>query len=123
LAAPSCRRNRGRLEKRLDRFGVLILEIGTTVNNAVRLLPLSPEIDPEPPRLYAGLSMAVLIRCGIDRSRWCGHRHRRHPDLVFSVDLPARRLSLISSYFTDSGELKLYFADELGAMQFRSQAS
>jgi hypothetical protein len=27
------------------------------------------------------------------------------------------------SYSTDKGELKLFFADDVGAMQFRSQAS
>ena len=32
-------------------------------------------------------------------------------------------LSRISSYSTDNGELRLFFADDVGAMQFRSQAS
>jgi signal transduction histidine kinase len=71
----------GRLETRLDRITVVILAIGTTLNNAVRLLPLPPEIDLEPPRLYVGLSMAVLAYAVVLR-RWVVAPARRRQELL-----------------------------------------
>jgi signal transduction histidine kinase len=71
----------GRLETRLDRITVVILAIGTTLNNAVRLLPLASEVDLEPARLYVGLSMAVLAY-GVVLRRWFIAPARRRQELL-----------------------------------------
>ena len=75
----------GRLETRLDRFTVVILAIGTTVNNAVRLLPLPAGIDLEPMRLYIGLSLAMLAYVVVLRRWFVAPARRRselHPVLI-----------------------------------------
>jgi signal transduction histidine kinase len=71
----------GRLETRLDRITVVILAIGTTLNNAVRLLPLASEVNLEPARLYVGLSMAVLAYAVVLR-RWFVAPARRRQELL-----------------------------------------
>jgi signal transduction histidine kinase len=76
LAYPS-----GWLETRLDRVTVAILAIGTTVNNAVRLLPIADEIDLEPGRLYVGLALATFANAVVIR-RWVVSPPRRRSELV-----------------------------------------
>ncbi len=76
LAYPS-----GRLETRLDRYTVVILAIGTTLNNAVRLLPISPAIDLEQARLYVGLSLAIFAYVVVLR-RWFVAPARRRSELL-----------------------------------------
>ncbi len=71
----------GRLESRLDRSTVVLLAIGTTVNNAVRLIPVPAGIDLEPARLYAGLSMAILAYVVVLR-RWFAAPARRRSELL-----------------------------------------
>jgi signal transduction histidine kinase len=71
----------GRLETRLDRYTVAILAVGTTVNNSVRLVPLSPVIDLEPPRLYVGLSLAIFAYVVVIR-RWFVAPSRRRSELL-----------------------------------------
>jgi hypothetical protein len=71
----------GRLETRLDRYTVVILAVGTTVNNSVRLLQLAPAIDPEQARLYVGLSLAIFAYLVVLR-RWFVAPARRRPELL-----------------------------------------
>ena len=71
----------GSLETRLDRFTVVILAIGTTVNDAVRLVPLPPGVDLEPARLYVGLSLAVFAYAVVLR-RWFVAPVRRRAELL-----------------------------------------
>jgi signal transduction histidine kinase len=71
----------GVLETRLDRITVAILAIGTTANNAVRLLDLPPGADIEPARLYVGLSLATLGYAMVIR-RWVVAPARRRPELL-----------------------------------------
>ncbi len=81
----------GHLETRLDRVTVVVLAVGTTINNAIRLLPWPPGIDIEPARLYVGVALASFAGIvGIRRSLVAPPRrrgetparaHRRHhPD-------------------------------------------
>jgi signal transduction histidine kinase len=71
----------GRLETRLDRYTVVILAIGTTINNSVRLIPLQAGIDLEPARLYVGLSLAILAYVVVLR-RWFAAPARRRSELL-----------------------------------------
>jgi signal transduction histidine kinase len=71
----------GRLETLLDRSAVAILAVGTTVNNSVRLLPLSPAVDLEPSRLYVGLSLAIFAYVVVLR-RWFVAPARRRSELL-----------------------------------------
>jgi signal transduction histidine kinase len=76
LAYPS-----GRLETRLDRLTVVILAIGTTANNAVRLLPSASEVDLETGRLYVGLALAIFAYAVVIR-RWVVAPARRRSELL-----------------------------------------
>jgi signal transduction histidine kinase len=76
LAYPS-----GRLGTLPDRVTVVVLAIGTTVNNAVRLLPMADEVDLEPARLYVGLGLAIFANAMVIR-RWVIAPPRRRSELV-----------------------------------------
>jgi signal transduction histidine kinase len=75
LAYPS-----GRLETRLDRLTVVVLAIGTTFNDAVRLLPTA-DGGIEPARLYAGIGLAIFAYAVVIR-RWIVAPARRRRELV-----------------------------------------
>jgi signal transduction histidine kinase len=76
LAYPS-----GVLETRLDRATVAILAIGTTVNNAVRLLSVPAAVNLEAIRLYVGLALAIGAYAVVIR-RWFVAPARRRPELA-----------------------------------------
>ena len=76
LAYPS-----GSLETRLDRFTVAILAIGTTANNAVRLVAMPAEVNLEAARLYVGLSLAIFAYVVVIR-RWAIAPARRRSELA-----------------------------------------
>jgi signal transduction histidine kinase len=72
---------RGSLETRLDRWTVVILAIGTTVNDAVRLVPAAAGAELETARLYVGLALAIFAYAVVIR-RWVVAPKRRRPELV-----------------------------------------
>ncbi len=76
LAYPS-----GRLETRLDRATIAILAVGTTLNNAVRLLPVPPDVDLEPGRLYIGVALASFAGLVVIR-RWVVAPRGRRTELL-----------------------------------------
>jgi signal transduction histidine kinase len=71
----------GWLETRLDRATIVILAIGTTLNNAVRLLPVPPDVGLDQPRLYVGLGLAILAYAVVLR-RWLVAPARRRSELL-----------------------------------------
>ena len=98
LAYPS-----GRLETRLDRVTVAILAIGTTANNAIRLVPMPPDVDLELGRLYVGVALAsfgglVVIRRWVVAPR--GRRAELLPVLIAgSVLMGVLVTSLVIQFF------------------------
>ena len=76
LAYPS-----GRLETRLDRVTVAILAVGTTLNNAVRLVPLPPDVDLELVRQYVGVALASFAGLVVIR-RWVVAPRGRRAELL-----------------------------------------
>lgn len=72
---------RGRLETRLDRALVVVLAIGTTLNNGVRLLPVPPDAGLETWRLYVGLALAIGAYAVVLR-RWFAAPARRRSELL-----------------------------------------
>ena len=71
----------GHLETRLDRVTVVVLAVGTTINNAIRLLPWPPGIDIEPARLYVGVALASFAGIVVIR-RWVVAPPRRRGELL-----------------------------------------
>jgi signal transduction histidine kinase len=71
----------GWLETRLDRAVVVVLAIGTTLNNAVRLVPLDDGVALENVRLYVGLGLAILAYAAVIR-RWIVAPAPRRSELV-----------------------------------------
>ena len=71
----------GHLETRLDRVTVVILAVGTTVNNAVRLVPLPAEVSLDLPRLYVGVALASFAGIVVIR-RWVVAPARRAAELL-----------------------------------------
>ena len=71
----------GWLETRFDRLTVIVLAIGTTANNAVRLAPVPAEIDLESLRLYVGLGLAIGAYLVVIR-RWVVAPARRRVELL-----------------------------------------
>jgi signal transduction histidine kinase len=71
----------GHLETRLDRATVAVLAVGTTINNAIRLLPWPPGTDIEPIRLYVGVALACFAGVVVIR-RWVAAPARRRGELL-----------------------------------------
>ncbi len=107
LAYPS-----GRLETRLDRLTVAILAIGTTANNAIRLVPMPPDVDLELGRLYVGVALASFAGLVVIR-RWVvaprGRRAELLPVLIAgSVLMGVLVTSLVIQFFVVPPELEAF---------------
>ena len=107
LAYPS-----GRLETRLDRVTVAILAIGTTANNAIRLVPLPPDLDLERMRLLVGVALASFAGLVVIR-RWVvaprGRRAELLPVLIAgSVLMGVLVTSLVIQFFVVPQDLEAF---------------
>ena len=107
LAYPS-----GRLETRLDRLTVAILAIGTTANNAIRLVPIPPDVDLELGRLYVGVALASFAGLVVIR-RWVvaprGRRAELLPVLIAgSVLMGVLVTSLVIQFFAVPPDLEAF---------------
>jgi signal transduction histidine kinase len=71
----------GRLETRLDRATVVILAVGSIVNNTVQFLPASRDIDVELSRLIGGVVLTSFAGLVVIR-RWVVAPARRRPELL-----------------------------------------
>jgi signal transduction histidine kinase len=71
----------GHLETTLDRVTVVILAIGTTVNNAIRLIPMPSEVSLDLARLYVGVALASFAGIVVIR-RWIVAPARRRGELL-----------------------------------------
>jgi signal transduction histidine kinase len=70
----------GRLETRVDRAAVVILAVGTLLNNAAQFLPVPASIDIALGRLFGGVALTTFAGVVVIR-RWVVAPRRRRPEL------------------------------------------
>jgi signal transduction histidine kinase len=71
----------GRLETRLDRATIVILAVGSIVNNAIQFLPVPSDFDVGLGRLVGGVALTGVAGVVVIR-RWVVAPRRRRPELL-----------------------------------------
>lgn len=102
----------GFLETRLDRLTVVILAVGTTINNAIRLVPLPSDLSLDQARLDVGVALASFAGVVVIR-RWVVAPSRRRGELLpvligGTVLMGVLITSLAIQFFDVSGDLQAF---------------